>query len=88
MSFAVQQVPVAVALADLNGDGLLDFAVATNSGVSVLLATGPAAFGTATTTSINTPCRDVAAIDLNGDGRPDLLATTQTGLAVALNTSK
>jgi len=62
------------ATADYNGDGKPDLAVATSTGVSILLGTGkiPKAFTTGTPIGL-TGAACVITGDLNGDGIPDLL---------------
>src|SRR5438105_4093410 len=73
--FATGPNPFAVALADFNGDGKIDLAVA-NSGtstVSVLLGNGTGTFGAKTDFTTGSGPRSVAAADLNGDGKLDLV---------------
>ena len=64
------------ALADLNGDGNLDVAVAagvtTDNSVQVLLGNGDGAFGTGTYYASGTNVAKVAVGDFDGDGAPDL----------------
>jgi hypothetical protein len=67
--------PIAVASADLNGDGKLDL-VATNKGsntVSVFLGNGNGSFEGQQTLATGTYPAAVFASDLNGDGKPDLI---------------
>jgi hypothetical protein len=67
--------PVSVALADFNGDGKTDVAVADGlaGNVAVALGSGDGAFQAASYfTTGNNPAM-VAAGDLNGDGKPDLV---------------
>jgi hypothetical protein len=83
---------VAVAAADLNGDGKADLAIANehDASVSVLLNQGNGTFaapvdyaaGSSGSTSFN---RGLAAADLNGDGKPDLVVVYSYGVNVLLN---
>jgi hypothetical protein len=89
ISFAVGQQPIAVKIADLNGDGLADLAVAnlgspsdlTTASVSVLLQdlAHPGHFLPATNYHTGTASEDVAIGDLNGDGKPDLVVANSGG---------
>jgi FG-GAP-like repeat len=64
--------PGSIAVADFNGDGRLDLAVANDTSVSVLLGRGDGTFQAA----VNYPARGqatgVASGDFNGDGKLDL----------------
>ena len=79
-----------VALADFNGDGKLDVAVANNNcpstfncttaegSVGILLGNGDGTFQATTVFDSNGLAPDaIAAVDLNGDGRPDLVIANQ-----------
>jgi hypothetical protein len=74
--------PQSVAMADFNGDGKQDMAVANLNGnqLSVLLGSGGAGFSSAAGSpiAINRPYF-VAAGDFNGDGRPDLAVANNFG---------
>jgi hypothetical protein len=70
LSYGTGQGAYSVAIADLNADGRPDLAVASGSGVSVLLGYGDGTFGAHT--DFGQGSESVAIADLNGDGRPDL----------------
>ncbi len=85
----------AVAVADLNADGSLDIAVASDEKVSlskgaaaVLLGNGDGTFQSATYYPMGQFPRDIAIADFNGDHQPDLAVVDQTGgkAYVLLNT--
>ncbi len=62
-----------VTVADLNGDGKPDLAVANQTGtLSVLLNQGNGAFAAAVGYAAGAGPVSVAASDMNGDGKPDL----------------
>ena len=69
---ALPSSPSAVTVADFNGDGKADLAVATSTGVSVLLGNGDGTFRTAGAYPAGAQPSAVAAGDFNGDGQPDL----------------
>jgi hypothetical protein len=78
-----------VAIADLNGDGKLDLAVANSDSdsVSVLLGRGDGTFGASVEYRASDDVCGVAVADFNGDGRPDI-ATPNCGastVSVMLN---
>jgi hypothetical protein len=84
-TFAVGSGPVAVAAADLDGDGLPDLAVANvvDSTVSVLVNTTPAgsptpSFAAQQTFATGHLLTAVNVADFNGDGRTDLAVDNQT----------
>src|SRR5262249_29455325 len=94
-SYPVGTTPVAVAAVEVNGDGRPDL-LGANQGsntVAVLLnqtAAGASipSFAAATSFSVGTLPRSVAAADVNGDGLPDLLVANQGSntVSVLLNT--
>jgi hypothetical protein len=65
-----------LAVADLNGDGKLDYVAPDYAGgfVSVVLGDGLGGFGTRTDYAVNSQCHSVAIGDLDGDGHLDLVA--------------
>jgi hypothetical protein len=77
---------ISMAVADLNGDGKLDLAVA-NNGTTVLLGNGDGTFQLAQTYA-GGGCCQVLVADLNLDGRPDLLNVAGTGGAVSVYLGK
>lgn len=85
--------PTAIAIADVNGDGIPDLVLAdtyeTLSGgrgaVSVLLGNGEGTFTAATTySSGGDEPRSIAIADLNGDSKPDVVVTNVGGVDVLL----
>jgi hypothetical protein len=90
---ALQVVPLAVTVGDLNGDGKADLAVATQifntNDVTILLGNGNGTFQTPVTTLTNTSTfagfglvgngqASIASADFNGDGRLDLVVVNNT----------
>ena len=80
----------AIAIADMNGDGIPDLVVAdcgansqncAGGGVGVLLGVGDGTFGTAIVTTLITGATSVAVADLNGDGKPDVIVGTGSNTA-------
>ncbi|HXM41571.1 MAG TPA: FG-GAP-like repeat-containing protein [Bryobacteraceae bacterium] len=72
-----------VIVADFNGDGHLDLAVAGNMGIDILLGNGDGSFGKATL--IAGPASDSATLaDFNGDGIPDLEVDGEGAVSILL----
>jgi outer membrane protein assembly factor BamB len=67
--------PDSVSIAELNGDGKLDIAVANwgGSNVSVLLGNGDGTFEPQVSYATNTVPASLQIADMNGDGKPDLV---------------
>jgi len=77
--------PSAIALADFDGDGTTDIAVAAHTGaVSVLLGKGNGKFGSKIVTSIGGTLKSIASADLNHDGRMDVVTVGDVELSVLL----
>jgi plastocyanin len=90
--YATGNIPLAVALADVNGDGKLD-AITVNNGnnmvsgvgsVSVLLGNGDGTFGTKTDFPVGANPAGVAVGDFDGDGKPDLAVSNVTDGTVSI----
>ena len=76
---------LALAVADFNGDGKLDLAVADgNGGVTILLGNGDGTFQPSLQriSSVSTGPNSLAVGDFNGDGRLDLVATSFSGVSI------
>jgi hypothetical protein len=81
-------VSVAVAVADINGDGKPDLVVANNlsNTVSVLLGNGDGTFQAPNAFSAGAYPKAVAVVDVNGDGKPDLVvANNRSGVGPNFN---
>jgi hypothetical protein len=74
-NFSAGTVPLSVAVADFNGDGVADLAVANgeSNNVSVLLGNGDGTFQAAVNYATGANPDSVAVGDFNGDGIPDLV---------------
>lgn len=65
--------PLGICAGDFDEDGLVDLAVSTGTGVSVLIGNGNGTFDAFVDYGIGTSARDVVAVDLDADGRQDLI---------------
>jgi FG-GAP-like repeat/FG-GAP repeat len=86
VDYPTGRVPNAIAVADLNGDGKPDLAVADTTGISILLqsSSAPGAFPSLTTLPLAAPASSVAIADLNGDNKLDLAAASGPSISVFL----
>jgi len=84
-NYAAGPSPTALALGDLDGDGKGDLAVASGTGVTVLINGGKGTFPTPVSYAAGTNPLAVAIGDLNADAKPDLALTRGGGASVAFN---
>jgi len=77
VSYATGSRPEGIAVADFNGDGILDMATDDYSGneISVLLGAGNGTFGQAVNYSVGNEPVSIGTADFNGDGKADLVTT-------------
>ncbi|WP_394828098.1 FG-GAP repeat domain-containing protein [Pendulispora albinea] len=68
-----------IAVADVNGDGKLDFVAATFSSVSVMLNRGDGSFSAKVDYPVTLSAYDMVAADLTGDGKADIATVSSTG---------
>jgi hypothetical protein len=80
--------PLSVVVADFNGDGRLDLAVANNRSrnVSLLWGRGDGTFDDPVNFAAGLNPRSLAVGDFNGDGQLDLAVVNDGGVSVLLNT--
>ena len=77
-----------IVAADFDGDHKFDLAATDGNTLSVLLASGAAAFQTPVTYLVGPGAAIngmIAAADFNGDGKPDLVATSRDGVSLLVN---
>ncbi|MFQ5666316.1 MAG: FG-GAP-like repeat-containing protein [Candidatus Binatia bacterium] len=76
----------ALAVADFNGDGLVDVAVTNGASndVTILRGDGAGGFTPVQAITVGAEPAAVAAADLNGDTRPDLLVTNRNSDSIAV----
>jgi hypothetical protein len=85
------QGPFAVAVADINGDGIPDILTTTNygqtstgNGVAVLLGNGDGTFRSFQTFTTGTHDIALAVVDLNHDGHPDIVTANQSDNTISV----
>ena len=87
-SFATQKAPLAIAVADFNGDGALDIAVANaeSQTLSIFLGTGVGTFSSAPTVNLPSDCQAayLTSGNFTGAAGPDLLAACPLGPIVVV----
>jgi hypothetical protein len=86
-NFNAGTTPSSVAVADFNGDGKADLAVA-NEGIAVFMGNGDGTFREAVNFAVSSSPWAVAVGDFNGDGKPDLVGANidSANVSVLLNT--
>jgi hypothetical protein len=86
VTYTVGAEPSGVAVADLNGDGKPDLAVANqlSNNVSVLLNAGDGTFGAPATYMAGSGPVAVVVADFDGDGKPDLAVSNYAGTTVSI----
>jgi hypothetical protein len=90
VDYTVGEAPYLIAVADFNGDGKADLAVATDgyghggSGLSILLGNGDGTFQPAVTYAAADSLNSIAVGDFNGDGKPDVVVTSYVNLGVSV----
>src|SRR5215471_15415300 len=86
MSFDTGVYPYSVAVADLNGDGRQDLAIANSSdnSVSILLGRGDGTFSPRQDYSVGAAPHSVAIGDLNGDGWPDVVTANSATVTISV----
>jgi len=88
-TFAVGNLPLSLAAADVNGDDQCDL-ISANSGtstLSVLTNDGAGGFSTSSTPVIGLAPSSVLAVDVNGDGHPDLVSSIRIAETVNILTN-
>ncbi len=83
--FNLREVPISIAVADVNGDGLPDILVSTK-GLLIFLNQDGGVFGPYTTLFPGKDVQATAVVDLNGDGIADMAVGTGQGATVMLGT--
>ena len=90
VDYTVGTLPFANAVADFNGDHILDIAVVNENtnNVSVLFGNGDGTFQPAVSYAVGTSPSAITAVDLNKDGVPDLAVADEIGRTIAVLINK
>lgn len=90
VNYTVGTLPFADAVADFNGDNILDIAVvnSNSNSVSVLLGKGDGTFQPAVNYTVGTSPSAITAIDLNGDHAVDIAVADELGATIAVLINK
>jgi hypothetical protein len=71
-----------IAVADFNGDGVLDIAAASNNGITILLGKGNLTYAPPASYGAGPPTSQVAMADFNLDGHADFALVAPEGIAL------
>jgi hypothetical protein len=90
VNYTVGTLPFANAVADFNGDHILDIAVVNyvSNNVSILFGKGDGTFEPAVNYATGTEPSAITAIDLNNDGVPDLAIADEIGQTICILLNK
>ena len=86
-NYVVENTPVCVIAADVNGDGPVDLITANETGhsLTVLTNNGSGVFGSNATLNAFGGAQSVMAADINGDGKMDLICNSESAITVFTN---
>jgi hypothetical protein len=83
-SYAIGYAPTSVAVADFNGDGIPDLALATHLGATILLGNGGGTFQALVSYPAGSDPSSVVVADFNGDGIADLAVANSTADTISI----